>query len=266
MKSIRVFIIGIALTGVFVLIAAFMNLRNEKIMKNLKTTEKNNGFAVVELFTSEGCSSCPPADELIEMIQQDNKNKEIYILAFHVDYWDHQGWKDTFSDPEFSKRQRQYANWLKLRIVYTPQIVFNGTKDYVGSDQGPILSAISNALNEKTAKSLTLNVSRTGAQLTVDYQGAGADKNSELVLALIQKTAHSKVRGGENSGRSLSHVQIVRQLSITDLNLKESIKMNLPADFKEKGWELIGFVQHKTDGRITAAARFDFDAALNSGK
>jgi hypothetical protein len=87
----------------------------------------------------EGCSSCPPADELIDRIQKDNDNKQIYIMAFHVDYWDHQGWKDRFSDPEFSKRQRQYANWLNLQTVYTPQIVVNGATEHVGSDQDAIL-------------------------------------------------------------------------------------------------------------------------------
>src|SRR5882757_7431762 len=99
------------------------------------TSGNSKGFAVVELSTSEGCSSCPPADELVEKIQKDNKNGKIYILAFHVDYWDHQGWKDRFSDREFSNRQRQYAGWLNLQTVYTPQIVVNGTTEYVGSDQ-----------------------------------------------------------------------------------------------------------------------------------
>jgi hypothetical protein len=73
------------------------------------------GFAVVELFTSEGCSSCPPADKLLAKIQEENAGKPVYILAFHVDYWNHQGWRDVFSEKEFTKRQYQYASWLNLK-------------------------------------------------------------------------------------------------------------------------------------------------------
>lgn len=265
MKSINVLITTIGIMAVFVLIAAFMNLQDEKTIKNLNKKENNKGFAVVELFTSEGCSSCPPADELVEKIQQNSKNKEIYILAFHVDYWDHQGWKDRFSEKEYSDRQRQYASILHLRTIYTPQIVINGATEYVGSDQGSVLNAISKGLDQPSGETaaLTLDGKIAGGKLNVKYQGAGEDKNSELVLALIQKSAQSSVKAGENSGRNLSHVQIVRQLIRSDLNNKKDITMKLPVDFKEKGWELIGFIQHKTDGHIINAARFDFeDVAL----
>src|ERR1700743_2691255 len=81
------------------------------------------GFAVVELFTSEGCSSCPPADQLVARIQQEDKEQPVYILAYHVDYWDRLGWKDAFSDARYSSRQKTYTGWLKIRSAYTPQIV-----------------------------------------------------------------------------------------------------------------------------------------------
>src|SRR5882757_10188754 len=93
-----------------------------------------NGFAVVELFTSEGCSSCPSADALVAAVQKENKDQPVYILAFHVDYWDRLGWKDAFSDAAYSDRQRAYASWLRLSSIYTPQVVVNGRKEFVGSD------------------------------------------------------------------------------------------------------------------------------------
>ena len=218
------------------------------------------GFAVIELFTSEGCSSCPPADELVDKIQKDNNNGQIYILAFHVDYWDHQGWKDRFSDQEFSKRQRQYASWLKLETVYTPQIVVNGTTECVGSDQGAVLKAMAAGLDQESTKTLMLTSRIERGQLTVQYEGAGDEKKSELVLALIQKSAQSNVSAGENSGKRLSHVQIVRQIARfpIDINSKKDITMKLPDDFTAKDWELIGFVQNKSNGHITAAARSAF--------
>jgi hypothetical protein len=246
MKSIKAIIPVLSLAGILILTTACIELK-----------ENNKGFAVVELFTSEGCSSCPPADELVEKIQNDNKNKEIYILAFHVDYWDHQGWKDKFSDPEFSKRQRQYASWLNLRTIYTPQIVVNGRAEYVGSDQGSVLKAISQGLDQPSAGTLTLRSKIADGKAIITYEKTGGEKNAQLVLALVEKSAKSKVKAGENSGRDLSHVQIVRQLLRSELNGTESISMKLPGDFTAKGWELIGFVQQK-NGHITAASRLDF--------
>ncbi|WP_343304124.1 DUF1223 domain-containing protein [Chitinophaga niabensis] len=242
-----------SLIGVLVIMAAFKNLQDKQAMKKIQTTENSKGFAVVELFTSEGCSSCPPADELVEKIQQDNKNRQIYILAFHVDYWDHQGWRDKFSDHQFSERQRQYASWLGLRTIYTPQIVINGTSEHVGSDQGPILRTISRELDQPAADTLTLQAKVEAGKLKVLYKGVG----EELVLALVQRSAHSNVRAGENSGRSLSHVQIVRGLQRVNMSSRKNISMDLPKDFNENGWELIGFVQQRKDGRITAATRVD---------
>lgn len=257
MKSIKAIIPLLSLAGILILTTACIEMYYKKSLKNLQMKENNKGFAVVELFTSEGCSSCPPADELVEKIQNDNKNKEIYILAFHVDYWDHQGWKDQFSNPEFSKRQRQYANWLNLRTIYTPQIVVNGKTEYVGSDQGSVLKAISQGLDQPSASTLTLSSKIEKGKAIISHQGTGNETNARLVLALIEKSAKTRVRAGENSGRDLSHVQIVRQLLLTDLSDAKSIVMNLPDDFTPNGWELIGFVQQQ-HGYITAASRLDF--------
>lgn len=225
--------------------------------KNQTGEPSNNGFVVAELFTSEGCSSCPPADKLIEKIQNDNPGKSIYVLAYHVDYWDHQGWKDRFSDAAFTARQRQYADWLKLETVYTPQMVVNGRKEFIGSYEGPITKTIAKELDQPAANPLTLQTHIEGSQLHVGFT-ATPEKNAELVLALVQKTATSNVRAGENEGRQLSHVQIVRQLYTQDVNNTKKISIDLPADFNAKGFELIGFVQHKKDGRITAATKASF--------
>lgn len=262
MKRIKAIVVTLGLASVFVIMSACIDVHSEKSRKDLPPTGNGKGFAVVELFTSEGCSSCPPADELIANIQRNNPDKQIYIMAFHVDYWDRQGWKDTFSDPEFSNRQRQYASWLHLETVYTPQIVINGTSEYVGSDRAPIVQAISEGLEQDSTNALLLHCTIAGDQLKVDYQQAGNEKKSELVLALVQKAAQSQVSAGENKGRNLSHVQIVRQLQRVDINSKKEIAIDLPHDFNEKDWELIGFVQHKTDGHIVAADRYDFQTRL----
>src|ERR1700755_2161390 len=101
-----------------------------------------DGVAVGELFTSEGCSSCPPADALVAAVQKEEKDQPVYILAFHVDYWDRLGWKDAFSSADYTARQKQYAQWLKLPQYYTPQAVINGTTECVGSEEANLRNAI----------------------------------------------------------------------------------------------------------------------------
>ncbi len=122
-----------------------------------KKSEEGKGFAVIELFTSEGCSSCPPADELVSKVLSENK-PDVYILSFHVDYWDRLGWKDDFSQATFSDRQKQYARYLSLDGVYTPQIVVNGTDQFVGSNETHLRSSIKNINQESN---LTIEASKT---------------------------------------------------------------------------------------------------------
>lgn len=264
MRPVNILIISTVLIGLLTGMAAFVNLSNEKMMKQVQTAKDSKGFAVVELFTSEGCSSCPPADALLERIQQDNQNKQIYIMAFHVDYWDHQGWKDRFSDHEYSKRQEQYAGWLGLSTIYTPQVVVNGAREFVGSNGSAIVSAIANGLDEASAGTLSLRYRIAQGKLYVEHQVTGAGKDAEVVLTLVQQSAESRVKAGENSGRKLSHVQIVRQLAYADVNSTRETAMKLPEGFSEKGWELIGFVQRESDGHIIAAARTAFGPASAS--
>jgi hypothetical protein len=252
MKTAVIIMIAIA-----VITAAFARPFSKKEQKETGDPATNNGFVVAELFTSEGCSSCPPADKLLEKIQHENPGKSVYVLAFHVDYWDHQGWKDRFSAPAFTARQRQYADWLNLETVYTPQLVVNGRKEFVGSYEGAITKTINKELEQPVSNALTLRTHVDGSKLYVDFT-ATPQKNSELVLALVQRSAASNIRAGENEGRQLTHVQIVRQLYTQDVSNNKTISIDLPADFNAKGFELIGFVQHKKDGRITAATKAAF--------
>jgi hypothetical protein len=213
----------------------------------------SKGFALVELFTSEGCSSCPPADALMEKLQQENAGKPVYVVAFHVDYWNHQGWKDRFSTAGFTARQRQYSEWMNLQTIYTPQVVVNGSGEYVGSDERSIVKAIDASLNRNADNTLTLKGKADSGHLQVAYDVTGPKANKALFLALVQKKASSNVMAGENEGRKLSHVQIVRDLIPVAINGK-SASINLPDSLVQEGWELIGFVQNKNSGHITAAA------------
>jgi hypothetical protein len=216
------------------------------------------GFAVVELFTSEGCSSCPPADQLIARIQREDKDQPVYILAFHVDYWDRQGWKDAFSDASYTRRQNQYAAWLDLQSIYTPQVVVNGTKEFVGSQEATLRNTINTDLQEASPATLTLSniVSDPGkGKVDWQYQAQNAGSNSSLVVAIVQRSATTSVKAGENSGRTLSHVQIVRQLQTTEPHSGGAGSLILPAGIDTRDEEIIAFLQNNDNGRIIAATR-----------
>ncbi|HUB59829.1 MAG TPA: DUF1223 domain-containing protein [Puia sp.] len=215
------------------------------------------GFAVVELFTSEGCSSCPPADQLVARIQREDQDQPVYILAFHVDYWDRLGWKDGFSDSRYTQRQRRYATWLNLGSIYTPQIVVNGRKEFVGSQEGTLRSAIHSGLEQTPSARLTLGDIRLDqGNIHYHYDVKNAAANSSLIVALVQRSASTDVKAGENSGRTLSHVQIVRNLSVTEVGTGANGSGALPLpQGLAGGGELIAFVQHDDNGQIVAATR-----------
>jgi hypothetical protein len=250
---------------VALLLTAFASIAFISTRVNKVTGSDNNGFAVVELFTSEGCSSCPPADELVAKIQKENNGKPVYILAFHVDYWNRLGWKDVFSNADYSKRQNDYANFLHLQSVYTPQIVVDGKTEFVGSEENTLRAAISSSLQKMPSAQLNLSILKTTkSDLSLKYDVAGDGKNSVLLLALIQKSAKTKVERGENEGHTLSHVQIVRKLQSIQLNESSGkTTITLPGNFDPASWEVIGLLQNTSNGSVTAAAKVSFMTEAN---
>jgi hypothetical protein len=258
MKPIKIFGL-IAVVAIAAVFSAFINIRLTK-----HTELENRGFALVELYTSEGCSSCPPADALVAKIEKETVDKPVYILAYHVDYWDRLGWKDQFSSADYSKRQRDYAHYLKTDGIYTPQIVVNGKTEFVGSEEAKLRNAVSTNLQNVPSAKISLDAAEINSkQATLKYNISGADKNSILQVAVVEKSATSKVAAGENSGRTLAHVQIVRKLQQVNLRLDAGyVDVALPEGFNSKTWEIIGFVQSKLNGAVTGAAKASF---LNDG-
>lgn len=219
--------------------------------------QSTSGYAVVELFTSEGCSSCPPADALIAKVQQENANKPVYVLAFHVDYWDRLGWKDRFSDHVFTERQQQYSSWLRSNEVYTPQAIINGQTEFVGSESAKMHSEIAQGLKHPEQGIISLsNLAISKDKINFNYN-ATSSARSKIVFALVQKDAVSEIKSGENKGRRLSHVQIARHLEFLDLNKSKTgvMQLALPAGSDASQFEVIAFVQNSASGAITAATK-----------
>ena len=221
-------------------------------LKN-KMTKEQDGFALIELFTSEGCSSCPPADEALEEIQKKYNDKDVLVLSYHVDYWNKLGWKDIFSDASFTQRQEYYSNIFRLNSIYTPQAVVNGKKEFLGSDKSKLISSIEEQLNERSAVSIKLNVvQNTEGKIDVHYSAEGTDaKKEQAIIVLIQKMATNEIKKGENTGRTLHHINIVRNIFYLPLKEKTT-NFTLPTGFSKEDFFVAGFVQDKRSGKIKA--------------
>ena len=167
---------------------------------------------VVELFTSQGCSSCPPADRLITDLA---KSPDVIALSFNVDYWDYIGWKDTFADPAFTARQKAYAARRGDGQVYTPQAVIDGVTHVVGSDRQEISGALTSSARKQGAMTVPITLDMKGDKVAIDVAGASAEGPHKATVWLLD-TIPSKtvaVGRGENKGRSITYTNVVRKMS-----------------------------------------------------
>ncbi|WP_146343805.1 DUF1223 domain-containing protein [Phaeobacter marinintestinus] len=166
---------------------------------------------VVELYTSQGCSSCPPADALLKKLTQ---RDDVLPLALHVDYWDYLGWKDKFADPSHAVRQKGFARVGGRKMVYTPQMIVMGQEDVVGAHGMELADLIS--AHSKKAPSLTVDLEREGGDLTVRVASAGGPLTGTFDIHLVRFTPYHevKVKRGENAGRVLGYANVVDGWSV----------------------------------------------------
>lgn len=158
---------------------------------------------VVELFTSQGCSSCPPADAVLSELA---KRPDVLALSFHVDYWDRLGWKDPFSSPTATRRQRAYGDQFRLRAIYTPQIVVDGKAEMVGSDKRAVTGAIAAT---KTTQLADVSLKREGSGIAVHVGASGLPDEARVQLVGYVRGQTTRVTAGENAGRRLPNSNIV---------------------------------------------------------
>lgn len=221
---------------------------------------------LLELFTSEGCSSCPPADRLLEYLdtKQPVAGADLIVLSEHVDYWDSSSWRDRFSSPQYTARQQEYTNKYHLNGVYTPQLVVDGHFGLVGSDARGATSAIRQAIREPKVPIAISNVTRDGDRLTAhiglpeasqDFKGG----RGTLFVAIADNRAESHVGGGENAGASLAHVavmRILRQVGPIDLGTAsgKDVTLTIQRGMGVTGLRFVAFVQDTKSGHILGVA------------
>jgi len=215
-------------------------------------------FAVVELFTSEGCSSCPPADLLLVELSARSRQPDsrLYPLTFHVDYWDKLGWPDRFADELWSERQRRYALAWRTSRVFTPQAVVNGHDSFVGSRRGRLDNAIEQALQRPAEAKLALEAVRERGLVQVQFDASGRLDGAVLQIALVQEGATSEVARGENRGRTLRHANVVRELQtvIPGRSGWGRVELPYPADLERSSARVVAFVQDAQSMAIRGAA------------
>ena len=218
---------------------------------------------LLELFTSEGCSSCPPADKLLQSLDktQPIAGADLIVLSEHVDYWNHSGWSDPYSSPAFSARQRDYADKFGADSVYTPQLVVDGTAGIVGSNAGEARSEITKALRQnKVAITLSKTV-RQGDQVSIHLELAPLDSangNATVYLALADNEDRSEVAAGENAGRSLNHVAVVRKLVTVGTVGKSGFEKDVTISLKsgsQNGMRVVAFVQDRSSRKVLGVAQ-----------
>ncbi|QNI32659.1 DUF1223 domain-containing protein [Alloacidobacterium dinghuense] len=243
---------------------AFAGLTFAVFAQSTPSSSDSKPAVVAELFTSEGCSSCPPADALL--VQMDGKTyagAPIIVLSEHVDYWNHDGWRDPFSSEQWTQRQNDYNLRFRLDSVYTPQMVIDGSQQVNGSNGGQIGHAIETAAAQPGKLQITIadaswNNDVLHATVSVSDPSPQAAKGTTLYAVLADDQDTSNVAKGENSGRTLTHVSVVRVLQkVSSLHGPYSgpVEIKLPHGVNRSKMRLIVFAQKGQNGQIFGAAQ-----------
>lgn len=237
---------------------------NEKVAltkdQKPKTKDQTKNYVLVELFTSEGCSSCPPADKVLARLEAEQpvEDVEIIPLALHVDYWNYLGWRDEFSSAAYSARQNGYADKFNLDAIYTPQMVVDGAKQFTGSQ---FETAVNSVKETAKIKKAAVEMSVEENNLKIEISDLPNHDAAYIWFVVTEDDLQTDVKRGENSGRKLPHTAVVREMKLLDTlaeNAKTfSVKHNfaLQTGWQKKNLNLIVFVQGQNSKQIYAVGK-----------
>ena len=225
-----------------------------------KTENQPKNYVLVELFTSEGCSSCPPADKVLARLEAEQpvENVEIIPLALHVDYWNYLGWRDEFSSADYSARQNGYADKFKLDAIYTPQMVVDGATQFTGSQ---FETAVNSVKDSAKSKKGGVEMSIDDTNLKIEISDLPDHDAAYVWFVITEDNLQTDVRRGENSGKKLSHTAVVREMKLLDTLAENAKNFSVNQNFAlQTGWEkknlnLIVFVQGKNSRSIFAVGK-----------
>ena len=251
-------IVLVALLGLLLATAAIAAANNHQC--SAQTNDRS--LPLIELDTSEGCSSCPPADNWLSGLKDAGfTSDKVILLAFHVDYWDYIGWKDQFASPKFTARQRQAVQTGRAAFAYTPQVIFNGN-DFGDWHNGVSFAQAVQTNQKQQARvklTLTLSLQSSGELMVVSTEEVSASdhNNADVYFAVYENNLISSIDAGENSGHKLSHNHVVRELygpfplSGVDGNLQHSF--TLGTQWRQRNIGIVSFVQNRETGHVLQA-------------
>ena len=249
----------LALLLLLVACLAFAAWRGSPPSENAAPTGNAAPLALVELFTSEGCSSCPPADRLLAHLAAEARDNgdPVFTLSFHVDYWNYLGWADPYSDPAFSARQRAYSQALH-EGVYTPQMIVNGRRAFVGSDAARARRDLADALRQPAAVTLAAGVSPVTAEgvLLVSYAAPDLPEGAVVHLAVVERGLSQRITRGENTGRTLGHENVVRVFETLTAPYGK-VNLELPEALNPANASLIAYAQDVKTTAVLGATSVD---------
>ncbi len=236
---------------------AFYKVKKVEDKTLISNSYEHPPIVVLELFTSQGCSSCPPADVLLEKVKNQYPD-QVFALSYHVDYWNYIGWEDPFSNPNFSKKQREYNRKFRYPSNYTPEMVINGKEHFVGSNATKLSAKIEQYSNLNSENKLTVNnITSTGNTISFDYTFQGPREGKELRAVIVLDERTTVVKRGENRNRTLKNSNIVvaeNYVMLSASSGKGSIQLPNKISVNEK-MHLIVLAENE-DLEITAAAKF----------
>lgn len=221
--------------------------------------KKHEPVVVLELFTSQGCSSCPSADVLLEKVGTEFKNENVFTLSYHVDYWNYIGWKDPFSQKEFTQKQRSYAQKFRDNQVYTPAVIVNGQEHFVGSNRTKMYAKIKEYKKKSSQYNISLGAIENSAKtVKFNYKIDGNISNTKARVVLAIKERTTNVKRGENARKTLkNHNIVVNENYLTEVNKKGNFEIEIPK-IVNKGDELnVFFILENDQKDILSAQKLD---------
>ena len=245
----------------FFLPASLLLILLTAFQSQIEDAYAENEFLVVELFTSQGCHSCPPADRLLSNLvsEAETEGKTIFPLSFHVDYWNYLGWKDPYSQSAFSERQRRYAKQLGSN-VYTPQMVFNGASEAVGSRPKKVKKQLKKAVKKLGKSDIRVNAELSNDKINITYSVTHPPKNAVLQIALVERNIVDQIARGENRGKKLHHDNVVRAFKTQKASLKEKeTSINIPEGVDLAQSSIITFLQDEETLEILGARQLQLN-------
>jgi len=255
----------ISLSAIVLLgIGVGVNLQKEKSASDIDVEYFSEDLILLELFTSQGCSSCPPAESVLSKIAKDDRYSAVVIpLAYHVDYWDYLGWRDPFSSTQWTERQANYREAFGEATLYTPQIVIQGEYEAVGSDENKIKRRLNHLVStpkENPAKISIEDVKLKDNQVVLDIMASRQDtafKDMVMVMAAVfENISATDVKAGENAGRTLRNDFVVRSLNAKPLMLSKDgqkqiqVSLLLEDDWNQENLGVVSWIQDATSMEI----------------